>query len=548
MSSLLDVYRQLCHEGRLPPTRQKNILTGLRYLAAAHDSAPERFMVTPAVEATYKAVLRQSLTAQGKGPSTITAAIQCVGQFLRARDQLPQATPIPQAEEPGKPAIMTRRQARAAIMKGSPYTHQRWLSKERYLLPRERWPQDIAEGYTAYRGRKKMQGIRESTIDIYYKSLTAYLSYLLMDTETRLGFLPSKARQKLGHELYEDDLNAITNTPTGASWKDLFDLKRVQSYVIWHSWRIHVDDDAKVLKKAPAKPSARGKRVLETMIDIATMVKRADPDDPETKSPEEKALRSYKRGLPKPRRVRDKQADYHRFEFKELEDIALALMEEARHMYIMPATWKRHGGEPYQHPGSIAAARFRTGLILMLAWRRPLRARNWCEALLHTNFIQRKGQWRWYCEGEELKVGKRGQEANKYDVAIPLPVIPYLEEYLRDWRPRFPGAESHRYVFPTRRSPGGQLGEKALYVSLREHAYRFSNKRLFTHLLRTIFYSNNRRDGTPAAIAAHYVGDTTQTGDRYYLEVGGPEYDDIMEEIQARQLNGHRHGNGSSRG
>jgi hypothetical protein len=364
-----------------------------------------------------------------------------------------------------------------------------------------------------------------------------------MTTETRLGLLPSEARKKLGHELYEDDLNAITETPTGASWEDLFDVTRVQSFVIWHSWRIHVAADAKILKKAPSKPSMQGWHVVSTMINIATAVKRPDED---TRSPEEKALRSYKRGLSVPKPIHNKQADYHRFEFTEIENIAFILIEEARRMFA----YRRYHHKRHQHPSATAAARFRVGLMLMLAWRVPMRARNWCECLLYTNLVQENGTWRFHFEGDELKIGERHGDTNVFDMAIPSEVVPYMEEWLRDWRHYCADADIHRYVFPTVRAPGGPMTVKGLYQSLREHVYRFGGKRFYTHLIRTLFYSHAIKDRIPSAVAAYFMGDTVGTANRYYLEADGPAYEDIMAEARKRQLNGHGNGHGhpSARG
>ena len=78
------------------------------------------------------------------------------------------------------------------------------------------------------------------------------------------------------------------------------------------------------------------------------------------------------------------------------------------------------------YPGTRPALRFALGLVLMLGWRIPIRRRNWVEALIGTHLVQVDGVWRWHFEGDDLKVGMRGQELNTYDMEIPPEVVPYL--------------------------------------------------------------------------------------------------------------------------
>src|SRR5262245_46992538 len=54
-------------------------------------------------------------------------------------------------------------------------------------------------------------------------------------------------------------------------------------------------------------------------------------------------------------KIHDKSAEYHQFTFAELEDIAKALMHEARTMRI-DSLWNGHG--VVQYPGGFAAERF----------------------------------------------------------------------------------------------------------------------------------------------------------------------------------------------
>src|SRR5687768_3782251 len=82
MPTLLQVYQQVCTQGLIPSTRQKDMLTSLRYLAASYDSTPDRLPVTEALETTYRPHLKAYLRTQGKKHATIRNSLQNLGQFL----------------------------------------------------------------------------------------------------------------------------------------------------------------------------------------------------------------------------------------------------------------------------------------------------------------------------------------------------------------------------------------------------------------------------------------------------------------------------------
>src|SRR5215510_82143 len=100
MSSVMDIYQQLCTEDRFPsaevtdPKRRKqrrdDLKTALRYLAASYDTTPEQLTLTDDLEATCRETLKHYLTAQGKGKSTIRNAGQNITQYLNAYHALQQ--------------------------------------------------------------------------------------------------------------------------------------------------------------------------------------------------------------------------------------------------------------------------------------------------------------------------------------------------------------------------------------------------------------------------------------------------------------------------
>jgi hypothetical protein len=80
MQTILDIFEELCREQHLPPTRQKDIKTAIRYLAASHDSTPERLAWTEGLEATFGAPAEKSPYGQkcAAGDRAILEGHACV--------------------------------------------------------------------------------------------------------------------------------------------------------------------------------------------------------------------------------------------------------------------------------------------------------------------------------------------------------------------------------------------------------------------------------------------------------------------------------------
>ena len=163
----------------------------------------------------------------------------------------------------------------------------------------------------------------------------------------------------------------------------------------------------------------------------------------------------------------------------------------------------------HKHPGAGAAMRFRTGLILALAWRNPMRARNWCEALLGRNLNKQDGRWRWRFEGDEMKIGQRRGVPNTFEPDVSPDVAPYLEEYLEHYRPKLPRATEDQHVFLTKY--GSPLVPDKLLGNLKAHVYRYTGKRLYTHLLRSLFISHHLTNGVDLNSVAFALNDSPTT-------------------------------------
>ena len=96
---------------------------------------------------------------------------------------------------------------------------------------------------------------------------------------------------------------------------------------------------------------------------------------------------------------------YHQFELAELERVAPGL-----------DAGSSDNAAPIHRRSSVVESRgrFVTGLILALAWRNPLRGRNWCEAILGVQReVCRRAMATGGLRGEDLKTGKRGSDINR---------------------------------------------------------------------------------------------------------------------------------------
>jgi Phage integrase family len=498
MSSVLDVYRQLCTEDRLPGKRLKNFRTSVDYLAAAYETTPERLELTPEVEGTYKDRLRTFLTDQGKGKVVIRNTVQEVGQLLRTWQQLPARTSIPQVQ-----ARQSLKQARATVKATSPYGHQAWMSRDFYRLREAHWPADAKAAWAEYR-RKVRHQIRRPTLEQRHSYLEAVLGYLRLTPDERLEHLHPSVRRKLMLRRYEDDREEICAAPATEAWADAFAVDNLASFATWHAWRIHTPADAAIEDRPPFKPSHTGIEILDCMHLIAATMGY----------PTAEAILAYRRGLKFARLIHQKSAPYHEFTFEELEGIAHTIMQDARTMQT-GVRW--NGTGMVKNPGSKAAARFMLGLFVLIETRVPLRIRNWVEAILDKNLVKRDGIWHWVFSGDELKIARRRNGENILDIELDPEVAPYLEEYLDVWRKQLPHADENRHVFLSMR--GKTICYKDFYQKLRTHVHRLSGKWIYPHLFRTIFASQMLSRGAPINVVAYWLNDHPQTVMKMYNEM-----------------------------
>jgi hypothetical protein len=470
--TLADLLTTLDTRGALPASRVKDMRTSLRYLASAlGETTPDHSSVGEACRdpTAWAAALEthwRTLEAQGRTISAITR--RNTRNNLRVLFRAAEAHGLLQVPLPPRLLTKPRRMSfESQQRRTAPYqtTYHVQDGPRRFGLPQAQWPPDVQAGWREYR-TKCGRRIRETTFQAYVKCLMTYLGYLTY---------------------------VVGRTPT---WDDLFDVAQLRAFLDWHGARL----------QCPI--SAHGLRVVITVAAMANVLKH----------PHAGTIAALRGEQPLPEPLHRKRA--HWVSLRELEAVAEACLAEGRaplvHVYQ-----RRH----LRHPGSQRAAQFQHGLILKLLVRVPLRQRNVRELRVDKNLYRdQAGHWQLHFSGAELKIGTRQARPNEYTLNLSQDtdgLVPVLEEWLREYRPRLPNAATSPFLFLTQ--GGRPFTEQTLRVELISAVGLRTGQRFYPHLIRTIWateYIEKTRDFTGAA---HMLGDTVATVLQAYQHILGKD-------------------------
>jgi integrase len=84
---------------------------------------------------------------------------------------------------------------------------------------------------------------------------------------------------------------------------------------------------------------------------------------------------------------------------------------------------------------------YRNGLMIALLARRPMRRRTYTLIGCGAHLRQAAANWHMVFDGSEVKSGR------PFRTTVPRSLVPYLETYLREVRPRIPGAGGHNALW-----------------------------------------------------------------------------------------------------
>jgi hypothetical protein len=339
----------------------------------------------------------------------------------------------------------------------SPY--QKHYHNSPYSLPLEAWPSDILPYWNRY-SIETRHTVRPVTLNQRKKDLSCYLGYF----------------------------HNITHRPL-TTWDDLFSVDRFDAFVTWHGERIGV------------RYSSYSSMIVNTLLVLASHFKH----------PQLQTLRDYRRTLHTPEPMHNKRD--HSLSRDDLERVALSELQEAHKPF--DTRTKRT-----QYPGIIRATQHRRSLILRLLLRIPLRQRNIREMELHRNLYQdAQGHWWLSFRGDELKTGQRNGKINTFslDLTAYFPdIIDHLQEYISVYRPRFPNALTSPYVFLTK--CGNPFCDQDFTRDFATFILKWTDKRCYPHLLRTLWVSEFFANGGKVPTAAFMLNDTPQTALQHYYE------------------------------
>ena len=521
MPSIIEVFTQVCtHQPPLiKESYHRNIRTSLKYLASAYGTTAEQLMLTPAIEAGYREQLRTYFDEHPKEHSTVRNTLNYLAKLWKAFHAMDQTPPVPRAR------ILGAEVARQRLDAASPYRHLGWLHSHRYSIPPEQWPGDMAAQWQALTVRRA-HDIRWTTQSKDQKTFAYYVGYQVLSPTDRLSKLPDEAKVLLQSEKkYAGYLHEIITPTIATTWTELFDPERLNSYITWSAWRVWRWQDAILKEKEPHRPSTTGHMVAHLVAYVAQRTGH-------TNAAELGAIWAKLHDLLK---MHDKKDPRHRFDLAELEAVALELIAEARRI-------KPNHDPSIQYPGMLQALRYQVGLNIQLAWRNPMRARNWCEAIRGHNLKKdAHGQWRWRFVGKEMKIGERGRrrEVNVFESDVPPDVAVHLEEFLTSYRPHLKNADTDAHVFLSRY--GTPLTYKNLWRQLRAHVYRYTDKRLYTHLLRSLFSTHHLSHGMDINSVAYAMNDTPASVLKAYNELMADTHRPIIADANRQALaNGHK--------
>jgi site-specific recombinase XerD len=152
-------------------------------------------------------------------------------------------------------------------------------------------------------------------------------------------------------------------------------------------------------------------------------------------------------------------------------------------------------------------------------------------------FQDRDGQWHLTFHGEELKVSHRRGKTNTFHVNLSThcpDLLPHLEEFLHTFRPKIPHADSAPCVFLTH--DGRPYNQRGLLGELRVHVYRFTQRRFYPHLIRTIWATEFISKTGDFTTAAYMLNDNVKTVLQQYQEILEKEHAQKASDFLKRTL------------
>lgn len=191
-------------------------------------------------------------------------------------------------------------------------------------------------------------------------------------------------------------------------------------------------------------------------------------------------------------------------------------MQHTRCLYRF-GKWVMDTADPQERRNIPAALRYQAGLIIALLAARPLRVRNF-QAITLGKSLQWDGSRYWLSFGTD-------ETKTRTAIHEPLPgdLVPYLETFLRIWRPilirqtkKFRGDPTHRRLWVDRQ--GDPMAETTLRSLIKRYTEKEFGRAVWPHLFRDCLLTSLATDEPDLmAISANLLGHSSVvTGEKHY--------------------------------
>jgi len=192
------------------------------------------------------------------------------------------------------------------------------------------------------------------------------------------------------------------------------------------------------------------------------------------------------------------------------------------------------------NPGSHIAIQAARGLAIMLMATRPLRQKNFREALLGKHIKKEGGHWVLSFSGEEkdpasLKRKMRNGQLNVYKTTVPDFLVPYLEQYLEVWRPILNTKESDHLFLTLNGNPYEQI----LFGDwIQRGTLKWLGKRVNPHLFRDIVATEVINETGDYVAAATLLNDDPTTVFKHYWHLNQEKAARTIDDWLAKKMGG----------
>jgi Phage integrase family len=269
-------------------------------------------------------------------------------------------------------------------------------------------------------------------------------------------------------------------------FEHLFDFSLIEHYVLWHT------------NEKFQRPTITAKSFLTNLLAMTHQYR------PNTALREQ--LKAFSKRIGKPAPVYDKLEAW--VPLREIDRVGIAIWPKITAKEAVQRSKERW-------PGRFLASH--AGLALMLRlWRWiPLRQRKMRELRPERNLYQAEGLWRLRFSGDELKVGRKQGRINALRAPFPLPLVPMLETYLRDWRPLLKPKTAHLFL----NAAGSPYTDDCLHQKTSRTVYSYTGKYWHPHIIRTVWATEWIRSRGDFATVATMLGDSLETIIRNYAHL-----------------------------